>query len=99
MAQKRQLKEPLLSSVAGKLGHVAGTLTHAAQEWTQNLAPTPDGAPAKPKAGTRENNSAGRNTKGRPSTRKMKSATTAARTKRRPSAPNADGRRKRGAKG
>jgi|GEM_PF-6398981 len=34
-AQKRAAKEPLLSSLARKLGHVAGTLTHVAQGLTQ----------------------------------------------------------------
>ena len=39
-AQKRARKEPLLSTVARKLGYVAGTLTHVAQGLTRPSSAT-----------------------------------------------------------
>jgi hypothetical protein len=42
-AQKRNTtREPLLNTVARKLGHAAGTLTKATQELTENLATLPE---------------------------------------------------------
>jgi hypothetical protein len=41
-ARKRKAtREPLLSTVARKLGHAAGTITKATQELTENLAALP----------------------------------------------------------
>src|SRR5580700_1324458 len=44
MPARKQTKkqEPLLSTVARKLGHAAGTLSKATQELTQNLAVLPE---------------------------------------------------------
>lgn len=42
-ARKRKTtREPLLNTVARKLGHAAGTLTKATQELTENLAAFPE---------------------------------------------------------
>jgi hypothetical protein len=40
-------QEPLLNTVARKLGHVAGALTKATQEFTENLSELPEAVTAK----------------------------------------------------
>jgi hypothetical protein len=53
-ARKRRVtKEPLLSTVARKLGLAAGKLTHAAQELTENLSALPKNVTAKVRAANR----------------------------------------------
>jgi hypothetical protein len=41
-AEKRPEKEPLLNTVARKLGHAAGTLTNVAQELSENISTLPE---------------------------------------------------------
>jgi|HubBroStandDraft_3_1064219.scaffolds.fasta_scaffold33872_4 hypothetical protein len=48
-AKKRPVRhEPLLTTVARKLGHAAGTLTKVTQEITENLSTLPKSAAMKP---------------------------------------------------
>jgi hypothetical protein len=52
-ARKRKAtREPLLNTVARKLGHAAGTLTKATQELTESFAAFPETATAKVREAT-----------------------------------------------
>lgn len=46
-ARKQSVKEPLLNTVARKLGHAAGALTKVTHDLTKNLSELPEAATTK----------------------------------------------------
>jgi hypothetical protein len=51
--KRKSAREPLLNTVARKLGHAAGTFAKATQELTENLSAIPENVTAKVRESTR----------------------------------------------
>ncbi len=96
--QERSAKEPVLNSVARRLGYVAGTLAHAAHDFTGNLS-APKNKPAKKQqAGGIEADSPRRKSRGRSAARKPKTKTRTVAKKRTAGSGADSANRKRAAK-